>query len=290
MKKQLGAILRLGFSRFIKFAAFAAAFFSAPYLLDAQIPPDRFVRINGGTFMMGSPAGEPGRMGNEMQREVTLSPFYMMKFHVTQAEYEEIMGTNPSHFRGANLPVERVSWFDAIAFSNRLSELKGLTPVYTINGQNVTKDRNANGFRLPTEAEWEFAARAGTTTPFWTGDNITTAQANFDGTRPFNNNPSGVFRQRTMPVGSFPPNAFGLYDMHGNVGDWCWDWNVEYARGPQVDPLGAATGFHRVFRGGSWNHPASFLRSARRGGNIPSFRGAYIGIRLVRNADPNPWF
>ena len=234
---------------------------------------------------MGSPAGEHGRMGNESQRQVTLSPFYMGKYEVTQAEYQELMGTNPSYFRGANLPVERVSWFDAIEYCNRLSEKFELTPVYTISGQNVIWNRSANGFRLPTEAEWEFAARAGTITPFYTGNNITTGQANYDGNRPYINNPRGLFRQRTMPVGSFPPNSFGLYDMHGNVGEWCWDWNTEYARGAQIDPVGAASGSHRVFRGGSWNHSADFLRSARRGANLPYAQVAYLGFRVVRNAD-----
>jgi len=246
---------------------------------------DGFVRVEGGTFTMGSPAGEPTRFSNEAQRQVTLSSFYMGMHPVTQAEYQEIMGSNPSHFVGPNLPVERVSWFDAVLFCNRLSEERGLTPVYTINGQTITWDRTANGYRLPTEAEWEYACRAGTSTPFNTGANITTDQANYDGSRPFNNNPRGVSRQRTSPVGSFAPNAFGLYDMHGNVGEWVWDWNVEYARGELTDPMGAASGFHKVFRGGSWNHAADFLRSSRRGGNIPTTRSADLGFRLVRNAD-----
>ena len=270
---------------FIFVVLLTAAFsYSAP-LLNVVVPDDRFVRINGGTFIMGSPMDEPGRFSNEHQRQVTVSSFYMMKSGVTQAEYLELMGINPSYFRGPNLPVERVSWFDAIEFCNRLSERKGLRAVYTIDGKNVTWDRSANGYRLPTEAEWEFAARAGTITPFFTGNNITTGQANYDGNRPYNNNARGVFRQRTTPVGSFAPNSFGLYDMHGNVGEWCWDWNTEYARGPQINPAGAVFGSHRVFRGGSWNHAADFLRSARRGGALPTERGAFLGFRLVRNAE-----
>ena len=245
--------------------------------------PDGFVRIDGGTFMMGSPIGESERFSNELQRQVTISSFYMGKYELTQAEYQELMGRNPSYFKGPNLPVEQVSWFNAIEYCNRRSNKEGLKAAYTIDGQNVSWDRSADGYRLPTEAEWEYACRAGTTTPFYTGANITTNQANYDGNRPYANNDRGVYRQKTIPVGSFSPNPLGLYDMYGNVGEWCWDWNVEYAQEAQTDPIGAASGSHRVFRGGSWNHAADFLRSARRGGNIPSVGGYYLGFRLARN-------
>ena len=246
------------------------------------------VRINGGTFTMGSPSGETRRHSNETQRQVTLSPFYMGRYEVTQAEFQAIMGTNPSQFQGPNLPVENVSWFDAIEFCNILSLREGLRPAYTINGNVVSWDRNANGYRLPTEAEWEFSCRAGSTTPFNTGDNITTDQANFNGNHPYIDNPDnppGVYRGTTVPVGSFAPNAFGLYDMHGNVGEWCWDWNVVYSLDAEVNPQGTASGHYRVFRGGSWNHPADFLRSARRGGNLPHARGFFHGFRLARNVN-----
>jgi formylglycine-generating enzyme required for sulfatase activity len=235
----------------------------------AQVP-DGFIRINGGTFMMGSPQNETRRSSNEFQRQVTVSSFYMGKYEVTQAEYQDLTGTNPSYFKGPNLPVERVSWFDAIEYCNKLSVKEGLSPAYAINRQNVSWNRRANGYRLPTEAEWEYACRAGTVTPFYTGSNITGNQANYDGNRPYANNARTVSRGSTTPVGSFAPNSFGLYDMHGNVGEWCWDWNGEYPRGAQTDPLGAASGVYRVFRGGSWNHSAEFLRSARRSGNTPS--------------------
>ena len=237
--------------------------------------------------MMGSPVDEPERYSNEFQRQVSVSSFYMGKYEVSQAEYQELMGTNPSFFKGPDLPVEQVTWFNVIEYCNKLSEREGLEPAYTITGQNVSWNRNANGYRLPTEAEWEFACRAGTTTPFSTGNNITTAQGNYDGSRPYNKNARGSYRQRTTVVGSFQPNSLGLYDMHGNVGEWCWDWYAEYTKGTQADPAGAVSGSHRVFRGGGWNHPADFLRSARRGGIMPSTRGYYLGFRLARNGVVN---
>ena len=249
--------------------------------------------------MMGSPANEPGRSSNEVLRQVTVSSFYMGKHEVTQAEYQELMGTNPSYFKGPNLPVERISWFDAIEYCNKLSEKEGLIPAYTIDkSQNdpanrntggirwiLTWNRNANGYRLPTEAEWEYACRAGTTTPFNTGNNITSSQANYDGNRPYNNNAKGANLQKTTPAGTFSPNSFGLYDIHGNVGEWCWDWNGEYFREPEADPLGAVSGVYRVFRGGSWNSSGQFVRSACRSGFAPSNGGYYLGFRLVRNAE-----
>ena len=243
------------------------------------------VRLNGGVFTQGSPIEEAGRSSNESQRQVTLSPFFIGKYEVTQSQYEEIMGTNPSHNKAPNLPVEQVSWFEAIEFCNKLSEKEGLTPVYTIDGRAVTWNRNTDGYRLPTEAEWEYACRAGTLTVFSTGINITSAQANYDGTRPFNNNERTEYRRTTIPAGSFAPNAFGLFDMHGNVGEWCWDINGVYAAGPQTDPAGAASGGYRIFRGGGWNHPADFLRSAKRSANTPTTRGHYLGFRVARNAN-----
>jgi formylglycine-generating enzyme required for sulfatase activity len=256
------------------------------------------VRIQGGTFMMGSPANEVGRFDNEgPQRRVTVSSFFMGKYPVTQAEYEAVMGTNPSLFKGANLPVENVSWYDAIEYCNRLSQREGLTPAYTIDKNRrdpgntnewdelkwtVTLNRNANGYRLPTEAEWEYACRAGTTTPFSTGSNITTSQANYDGNYPYNNNATGTYRERTTPVGSFAANAWGLYDMHGNVWEWCWDWFGTYSSGVQTDPVGASSGSNRVFRGGGWDFSAVVARSAVRNAVSPTVRFNYLGVRLVR--------
>jgi formylglycine-generating enzyme required for sulfatase activity len=260
--------------------------------------PDNFVRINGGTFTMGSPANEPSRRDNEgPQHQVTVSGFYMGKYEVTQKEYQEIMGTNPSYFKGENLPVERVSWYDMIEYCNKRSQKEGLTPAYTIDKTRsdpnntsssdtvkwtVTWNKNANGYRLPTEAEWEYACRAGTATPFNTGNNITTSQANYDGNNPYNNNAKGTYREKTTPVGSFAPNGWGLYDMHGNVREWCWDWYGGYSNSSQTDPVGAVSGDYRVLRGGDWHYNASDSRSAYRVNRIPEREDYYIGFRLVR--------
>jgi formylglycine-generating enzyme required for sulfatase activity len=246
---------------------------------------------------MGSPANEPERDGDEVQHQVTVRSFYMGKYQVTQAEYETVMGTNPSYFKGLNLPVECVSWYDAVEYCNRLSQREGLSLAYTIdknrsdpNNTNsddnvrwlVTWNPNANGYRLPTEAEWEYACRAGTTTPFSTGNNITTSNANYDGNYPYNNNYKGTYRERTTTVGSFAPNPWGLYDMHGNVWEWCWDWYGNYSSGSQTDPRGAASGANRVLRGGSWSNTATYVRSAIRSYYTPSNRNYFIGFRLVR--------
>jgi len=259
--------------------------------------PANFVRIEGGTFIMGSPASEGGAPG-EVQHKVTVSSFYMSKYQVTQKEYKEVMGTNPSYFKGDNLPVEQVSWYDAIEYCNKRSIKEGLTPAYTIvkdrNDPNntetfdnvrwiVTWNRYANGYRLPTEAEWEYACRAGTTTPFSTGNNITTEQANYSGTNPYNNNAKGIYREKTTTVGSFKPNPWGLYDMHGNVEEWCWDWYGDYSKADQTNPVGAVSGNGRVSRGGSWGATGWDLRSASRFSAVrPDLRGSHWGVRLVR--------
>ncbi|MDR1955468.1 MAG: SUMF1/EgtB/PvdO family nonheme iron enzyme [Treponema sp.] len=234
--------------------------------------PDGFVRINGGTFTMGSPASEAERYNDEgPQHQVRVSSFYMGKYEVTQKEWVAVMGSNPSKWKGDNLPVEQVSWYDAIDYCNRRSQREGLTPAYTRSGDTVTWNRGANGYRLPTEAEWEYACRAGTTGPFNTGNNITTNQANMVG---------GA--GSTKNVGSFAPNAWGLYDMHGNVYEWCWDWFGTYTSGAQTDPAGAASGSSRVLRGGCWFYSAGYLRSANRYNITPSDRYSGYGFRLVR--------
>jgi formylglycine-generating enzyme required for sulfatase activity len=260
------------------------------------IPAD-FVRIEGGTFTMGSSSTEVNRLDNEVQHQVTVNSFSMGKYEVTQAEYEAVMGSNPSFFKGGRLPVEQVSWYDAIEYCNKRSENERLSPAYTINKVRVdpnntndndnvkwqvTWNKNASGYRLPTEAEWEYSCRAGMTGPFNTGSNITTAQANYDGNYPYNNNAKGTYREKTTDVGSFAANRWGLHDMHGNVYEWCWDWYGTYPVSAQSNPDGAVSGVYRVIRGGSWGDYAQYLRSADRGYGAPSDRSRNLGFRLVR--------
>jgi formylglycine-generating enzyme required for sulfatase activity len=238
--------------------------------------PVNMVKINGGTFMMGSPSSEPGYNKNEIQHKVTVSDFYIGNFPVTQKEYQEAMGTNPSRFKGDNHPVECVSWFDAIEYCNKRSQMEGLTPAYTRSGNNVTWNKKANGYRLPTEAEWEYACRAGTTTAYNTGaDNIT------DNTGWYNANSDG----KTHSSGQKPANAWGLYDMHGNVSEWCWDWFDEkyYSSSSINNPVGANSGKGRVIRGGDWVSNDIHVRSARRYSSVPRGQVSSLGFRVVRN-------
>ncbi|MDR3172070.1 MAG: formylglycine-generating enzyme family protein [Treponema sp.] len=246
--------------------------------------PDDFVWIQGGTFMMGSPTPEASRDSDEVQHQVTVSGFFMGKYEVTQKEYQAVMGTNPSDFKGDTLPVENVSWYDAVKYCNARSQQEGLTPAYTINGETVTWNRSASGYRLMTEAEWEYACRAGTTTPFSTGSNITTNQANYHGKYPYNGNARGTYRRTTTPVGSFAANSWGLYDMHGNVWEWCWDLYGNYSSDAQTNPVGASLGMYRVGRGGSWDAYSQHLRSAYRGRSGPSRRYGNVGFRLARSS------
>jgi formylglycine-generating enzyme required for sulfatase activity len=270
-----------------------------------KIEKIHLVQIPGGSFQMGSPANEQGRGGDETQHRITISPFYMSKYEVTQRVYQKVMGTNPSRFKGDNLPVEQVSWYDAIEFCNKLSQQEGLTPAYTIdknrsdpNNQNsddtvkwtVTWNRNANGYRLPTEAEWEYACRAGTTTRYWSGNDETSlaGKANVADLTAKEKYPNWTIVNirdgyaDTSPVGSFAPNPWGLYDMSGNVWEWCWNWYGTYPSGAQTDPRGASSGSFRVFRGGSGASSAALVRSANRRNNTPSFPHYYLGFRLVR--------
>ncbi|MDR2095402.1 MAG: SUMF1/EgtB/PvdO family nonheme iron enzyme [Treponema sp.] len=249
--------------------------------------PDEFVRIPSGSFLMGSPASEAGRWDGEgPQHSVTVGGFFISKYEVTQKEWKAVMRSNPSYFKGDDLPVENVSWYDAIEYCNKRSVKEGLTPAYTRNGDSVMWNRNANGYRLPTEAEWEYACRAGTAGPFSTGNNITTGQANYNGNYPYNENVQGEYREKTWNVGSGAANAWGLYDMHGNVWEWCWDRYGSYDGKAQTDPAGpsdpASSDADRVERGGGWSAYAQYLRSANRNYYTPSGRVGNLGFRLVR--------
>lgn len=257
--------------------------------------PENFVLIKGGTFQMGSPESEAWRCADEMQHSVTVSDFYMSVYELTQAEYRELTGNNPSNFSGDELPVENISWLDAVRYCNARSEKENLTPAYTVDGQSVTWDRSADGYRLPTEAEWEYACRAGTTTPFHTENSISAEEANYYGHYPYEiednyfsqgnlSTKPGEYRQTTVAVNSFAPNKWGLYNMHGNVSEWVWDYYGDYGTSAQTDPAGAETGTLRVYRGGGWNDFAKNMRSAYRA-TMEQSKGSFnIGIRLVRNA------
>ena len=259
--------------------------------------PENFVLIQGGSFQMGSPESEAWRSADETQHTVTVSDFYMSKYELTQKEYEEITGNNPSNFKGDNLPVENISWLDAVTYCNARSEKEGFTPVYTINDQNVSWDRSANGYRLPTEAEWEYACRAGTTTPFYIENFPSAEEANYYGHYPYEIEDNyfsqgnlqvkpGEYRQTTVPVDSFSENPYGLYNMHGNVSEWVWDYYGEYPAEQQTDPVGPTSGTLRVYRGGGWNDFAKNMRSAYRATLEQNKVSFNLGIRLVLNATP----
>ena len=246
------------------------------------------VLIRGGSFTMGSPESEIRREKDETPHLVAVGDFYLDRYEVSQNEYQELTGFNPSNFRGGNLPVENVTWHEAVTYCNARSLKEGLIPAYEITGPEnyriVTWNRRANGYRLPTEAEWEYAARAGTTGPFNTGGNVTTDQANYYGTYPYDNHPRGGYRSRTVPVGSLEANPWGLHEMHGNVWEWCWDWYDEYPVGEQSDPAGPSTGTYKINRGGGWNDFGRHLRSAYRAAHPPVNRTFNLGFRLARNA------
>lgn len=257
---------------------------------------DKLVLIKGGSFNMGSPTSENWRGKDELLHKVAVNDFYLSKYVVTQAEYEGITGKNNSNFKGSELPVENITWYEAIEFCNALSKKEGLEPVYEINGKEVRWNRAANGYRLPTEAEWEYACRAGTTTPFYTPHAIAPEESNYYGHYPYEiegnyfstenlQTKPGEYREKTVKVDSFKPNPWGLYNMHGNVGEWVWDYYGTYDESKGDNPTGPAEGSLRVYRGGGWNDFGKHLRSAYRAAFSPNYRNFAVGLRLARNSD-----
>jgi formylglycine-generating enzyme required for sulfatase activity len=232
-----------------------------------------------GTFTMGSPSSETGRGGDETQHSVTLTNgFYLGKYELTQAQYETIMTGNPEGLNAKpsewpnnnSRPVERVSWEDAQVFLTRLNQME------------QTAGRLPTGWKyaLPTEAQWEYACRAGTTTIFSWGNGATSTQANFDGTQPYGGGASGTKIGQTVDVGQYAANPWGFFDMHGNVWEWVGDWKANYPGGAQTDPEGPASGSDRVRRGGSWIYDGTILRSAKRHYNSPGTRSNSLGFRV----------
>jgi formylglycine-generating enzyme len=230
--------------------------------------------VKGGSFDMGS---NDGANDEKPIHSVTLSDFYIGKYEVTQDQYEKVMGKNPSYFKdsGKDAPVEQVNWYDAVEFCNKLSEQEGLQKCYSGSGDNIKCDFKANGYRLPTEAEWEYAAKGGNQSKGYTysGGN------SLDEVGWYNDNS----RRRTHSVKGKYPNELGIYDMSGNVWEWCWDWYGDYSSSAQTNPHGQGIGSNRVYRGGGWGGNRNYCRSADRYDLTPASRGYYLGFRLCRN-------
>jgi formylglycine-generating enzyme len=264
------------------------------YRAYAQRAPSNLVWMAAGSFLMGSPTTEAQRYADETQHIVTLTKgFYMCKREVRQAEYAALMGSNPSYFKtqdwygnpispDPNRPVEQVSWTDAASYCGQLTQ------------QEQAAGRLPEGwvYRLPTESEWEYACRAGTTSAFNFGNAIHGGMANFydyweyDATTgdSYVASPTVPWLPRTTTVGSYPATTWGLYDMHGNVSEWCGDWYDAYPEGTVNDPQGPASGTYRVFRGGGWLSLGRYCRSAQRNYYYPSYSDYSIGFRVVMAA------
>ncbi|MBD2130978.1 SUMF1/EgtB/PvdO family nonheme iron enzyme [Sphaerospermopsis sp. FACHB-1094] len=224
------------------------------------------VEIPGGKFMMGSPETEAKRDSDESpQHQVTVSGFFMGKYEVTQKQYQAIMGSNPSDFKGENRPVERVSWDDAVGFCEKLSKKTG------------------KKYTLPSEAQWEYACRAGTTTPFYFGESITPDLVNYDGNYPYGSATKGLYRKQTTDVGTFPPNAFGLYDMHGNLWEWCLDDYEDNYNNAPIDGSYLINNVkkNKLLRGGSWLFNARNCRSGERWRYFRDTKFSEVGFRVV---------
>lgn len=237
--------------------------FIAMFVTAQNKPEVEWVQIPAGTFTMGSPENEFGREQGEIQHSVTINGFKMSKYEITFEQYDKFCEAvrkpkpNDAGWGRGSRPVINVTWDDAKAFAAWMD------------------------CRLPTEAEWEYACRAGTTTPFNTGENLTTDDANYDGTYPYHNFKQGQFRQKTLPVGNLKANAWGLYDMQGNVWEWCNDYMAKYTGDFLTNPKGPSSGYLHVGRGGSWKNIAQHCRSAYRYGRPATHKSDALGIRLV---------
>ncbi len=243
-------------------------------------------RITAGAFTMGSPAEELGHESDEDQHEVTLTEdFYIGVFEVTQAQYENVTGDDPSYYKGSHRPVEKVSWND-IRGGTWPGDPPGSGEPDSNTFIGLLRQKTGLAFDLPTEAQWEYACRAGTTTSLNSGENITATSGecpnmNEVGRYYYNRDDGkGGYDDHTT-VGSYQPNAWGLYDMHGNVWEWCLDWYADYPLAPVTDPLGGATGSYRVLRGGSWGNLPHYCRSANRNNYDPTYRRSFIGFRVL---------
>jgi formylglycine-generating enzyme required for sulfatase activity len=225
-----------------------------------------FVAIEPGSFVMGSPIREAGRNDDETAHRVTMTRrFFVGRREVTQTQWTMVMGQNPSHFKDcSHCPVENVDFYEVASFITHL------------NAQSTSMR-----YRLPTEAEWEYVCRAGTQTPFTTGGHITVDQANVDGRFPYAGSAATASYDKTRPAGSFAPNPWGLYDVHGNVWEWTNDWYGPYDSRADTDPKGPDAGTVRVIRGGSWRFDANSARCALRYTHSPQDKGSSLGFRLV---------
>ncbi|MBN1592026.1 MAG: formylglycine-generating enzyme family protein, partial [Candidatus Coatesbacteria bacterium] len=261
------------------------------FVVEEQQPPlITMVPVPAGAFLMGSSIWESGHNVDEgPQRTVNVSAFEMSETEITQYVWEDVMRWNGSYYSGDDLPVEEVTWFDCVSFCNELSREHGYAECYTISNiaydgnhivsAEVSCDFDPDGYRLPTEAEWEYACRAETNTRYYNGN----IDAELSIVAWFQENSGDV----THPVGQKEPNSWGLYDMHGNVWEWCWDWydSGYYAAqpDPDTDPTGSANGSERILRGGSKIDDAWICRSAYRNSSGPSYQWSNVGFRIVRS-------
>ncbi len=228
--------------------------------------------IRAGTFWMGSPQDEVDRLDRETRHQVTLTKGYWLADSAcSQALWQQVMGSNPSNFKAKNNPVEQVSWDDIQDFCQALNN--------QVAGLNAC---------LPTEAEWEYACRAGTQTPFPFGENITPEQVNYNGNYPYAKAEKGLYREKTGELKSLPANPWGLYEMHGNVCEWCQDYYGAYSEDKAIDPTGVSRGTHRVLRGGGWIFHGQHVRSAYRHNLTPDYRRNNIGFRFSLGHELKP--